>query len=72
MVTRHLRSYCSQACADQFGPGRVVHFQHPAWPDGREACGSWTSRKPRVTAVAADVECGNCKQTLVWKKAIAA
>jgi hypothetical protein len=71
VVTQGCRKYCSQACADQFGLPRTVHFQHPAYPAGREACGSWANFDPPMTTVPADVGCGNCKRTDVWKKAMA-
>jgi hypothetical protein len=64
--------YCSDQCADKAREKRqIVHFQHPAWSQPREACGSWSRIPVRMTTVAADVGCGNCKRTTAWKKAVA-
>jgi len=71
VVTRGCRKYCSQQCADEFGPRGMLHFQHPGWEQPREACGSWTRLVPRVTSDPLIVACWNCKRTTVWKKAAA-
>lgn len=71
VVSRGCRKYCSQRCADEFGPRGPLHFHRPGCEQPREACGSWTRLVPRITTVPGDVECGNCKRTDAWKKAVA-